>query len=541
MRKTLLLFISFLFFGTVLFAQKVITGKVTDTNGLPLAGVSVKSKKTGKGIITSADGTYRLSVPENDELEITMVGYLGQTIKTDGSGSMDVKLVLDNIELGQVVLVGTRSAGRVKTQTPVPVDVVNVAQASMPTARMDLTSILNFSAPSFNYNKQSGSDGADHIDLATLRGLGPDQTLVLINGKRRHQTAFVAVFGTRGRGNSGTDLNALPASAIDRVEILRDGASAQYGSDAIAGVINLVLRKNTDKVNINAGWAAHYDPKFNTAFGSSDLKTQYESSKKSDGRTFSGNLNFGVALGKKGGFVNMTLDGVTTNKTFRQALKTDNYITDDEAMYINIYRRGHGDASLDMVGTFINSEVPLSDKTSFYAFAGYNHKSSDAFAFTRNFSARPGRFPTDAMGGLIFIPSIMKVSSDGETYYSPHIQTKVNDVSATGGVKGVMGKKWNWDLSNTFGRNNFHFYGDKTFNASVGPYQKHFDDGGFSFNQNTTNLNVSKQLTKTWNLGLGLEFRHENVRGLAKYGNRCWSSPEQMLIEKLLMKITTKS
>src|SRR5207249_5241157 len=106
-------------------------------------------------------------------------------------------------------------------------------QAGVPTAKMDLTSVLNYTAPSFNYNKQSGADGADHIDLGTLRGLGPDQTLVLINGKRRHQTAFVGLFGTRGRGSSGSDLNAFPEAAVDRIEILRDGASAQYGSDAM--------------------------------------------------------------------------------------------------------------------------------------------------------------------------------------------------------------------------------------------------------------------------------------------------------------------
>ncbi|MBK7680600.1 MAG: TonB-dependent receptor plug domain-containing protein [Chitinophagaceae bacterium] len=144
---------------------------------------------------------------------------------------------------------------------------------------MDLSSVLNYAAPSFNYNKQSGSDGADHVDLATLRGLGPDQTLVLVNGKRRHQTAFVAVFGTRGRGNAGTDLNALPASAIDRVEILRDGASAQYGSDAIAGVINLITKTNINKVTGTIGIAGYHDPKFNTAYAE-DLFTQYEHSGK---------------------------------------------------------------------------------------------------------------------------------------------------------------------------------------------------------------------------------------------------------------------
>jgi iron complex outermembrane receptor protein len=107
--------------------------------------------------------------------------------------------------------------------------------------QVEVNQVLQYIAPSFNSNKQSGADGADHIDPATLRGLGPDQTLVLINGKRRHQSSLINIFGSRGRGNTGTDLNAIPVSAIERIEILRDGASAQYGSDAIAGVINVVL------------------------------------------------------------------------------------------------------------------------------------------------------------------------------------------------------------------------------------------------------------------------------------------------------------
>ena len=209
-------------------AQQSVSGKITDANGLPLAGVSVKSLKTGKLTTTGNDGSFTIATAANDEfekLEISMVGYLSQIISINGP--LNIILVQDDKSLSEVVLVGSRRNGRVKTETTAPVDVINVAQAAAPTARMDLTSLLNYAAPSFNYNKQSGSDGADHIDLATLRGLGPDQTLVLVNGKRRHQTAFVAVFGTRGRGNSGTDLNAIPASAIDRVEILRDGASAQ--------------------------------------------------------------------------------------------------------------------------------------------------------------------------------------------------------------------------------------------------------------------------------------------------------------------------
>ncbi|MBK9569325.1 MAG: TonB-dependent receptor [Chitinophagaceae bacterium] len=496
--------------GIVTMAQQAVNGKITDQNGLPLAGVSVKSKKTGKFTTTAADGSFSLSVIADDELEISSVGYITQTVSASNP-VINISLVQSVEEMSQVVLVGTRTAGRVKTETPVPVDVINVAQASQPTARMDITSILNVAAPSFNYNKQSGSDGADHVDLATLRGLGPDQTLVLINGKRRHQTAFVAVFGTRGRGNSRTDLNAIPASSIDRVEILRDGASAQYGSDAIAGVIHLVLKKSTKKLTGSIGYAGYHDPKFNTAFAD-DLSTQYEKAGKFDGNSVTANLNYGLPIGKKGGFINLSLDALSTSKTFRQALDTSDYINNPDGMYINIYRRGNGDGSLKLIGTFLNLEIPTNGPATFYSFGGYNYKSSDAFAFTRNFSARPERFPTDAGGGIIFVPSIMKNTNDGETFYSPHIQTKISDFSYTAGVKGQTKGHWNWDLSNTIGRNNFHFYGDKTFNASLGDKKTHFDDGGFSFLQNTINLNFSKKISSSFNIALGAEGRFENYK-----------------------------
>ncbi len=509
MNKALLLLCAILL-STVAFAQQPITGKISDVNGLPIAGVSVKSKQTGKGTVTGADGVFRITAASTDELEFSSVGFTTQTVKATG-GVINITLQIATEELSQIVLVGTRRLGRVKTETTAPVDVINVGQATAPTARMDLTSILNYAAPSFNYNKQTGSDGADHVDLATLRGLGPDQTLVLVNGKRRHQTAFVAVFGTRGRGAAGTDLNALPASAIDRVEILRDGASAQYGSDAIAGVINLVTKKNINKVTGAIGWAGYHDPKFNTAFEPS-LFSQYEHASKIDGNTTNANVNFGVALGKKGGFINLTMEGASTGKTFRQVLKTQNYLTDDDAMYVDIYRRGHGDAGVNTFGTWYNMEVPTQGKGTLYSFGGFNKKAADAFAYTRNFSARPERFPTDHNGNLIFVPEIMKVTTDGETYFSPHIQTKIQDYSYTAGYKSVSKNSWTWDLSNTIGRNNFHFYGDKTFNASQGAAQTHFDDGGFSFLQNTSNLNFSKELSSKFNLAFGGEFRYENYK-----------------------------
>lgn len=495
-------------------AQQPVIGKITDAQGIPIAAATVKSMISAKAVISGADGSFSIQVATGEEIEITSIGYVSKRIKIIGNNTLAIQLEIATAEMEQVVLVGSRRAGRVKTESTAPVDVINIGQISANTARTDLTSLLNYAAPSFNYNKQSGSDGSDHIDLATLRGLGPDQTLVLINGKRRHQTAFVAVFGTRGRGNSGTDLNAFPSSAIERIEILRDGAAAQYGSDAIAGVINIITKKSTQDVTGSIGLSGYYDPRFNTAFEPA-LATFYENARKIDGQALNANVNFGVPLGKRGGFLNMTFEGQSLGKTFRQALKTDNYQTDDNAMYMNVYRRGHGEASLNAVGTFYNLELPGKGKTSLYSFGSTNSKSSDAFAFTRNWSMRPDRFPTQANGSLNFIQGIMKEDADGEVYYSPHIQTSISDWSTTSGLKGVIGGSWSWDLSNTTGKNDYRFMGDKTFNASLGANQTHFDDGGFSFLQNTTNVNFSRVFFDNVNLGLGAEYRYENYKIMA--------------------------
>ena len=498
--------------GTLcLSAQTTIRGKITDgKTGAPLEGVSIKVKSSRAVRVTNNAGLFSITAAPNDILEITMIGYATRSITVGAETDLAINLEPSITDLSGVVLVGTRRAGRVKIETPVPVDIVNVGQVSLPTARMDLTAIINYAAPSFNYNKQSGSDGADHIDLATLRGLGPDQTLVLVNGKRRHQTAFVAVFGTRGRGNSGTDLSALPIAAIDRVEILRDGASAQYGSDAIAGVINLVLKKNTGELSGNAGWSAYYDGKYNPA-QKKDLG-QYVYDGKLDGNSFNANLNYGVAL-KNDGFINFTGSFLTSGKTYRQTLETDD--TKKDWLPTNVYRRTHGDGSLVAGGVFYNAEVPkIFGNTTLYSFGGYNHKSSDAFAFTRNYSARPDRFPTDAGGDLINVPGIMKETSDGEIYYNPHIQTKINDFSIAAGLKGKAGQ-WDWDLSNSLGVNDFHFYGDKTFNASKGATQTHFDDGGFNFLQNTVNLGFTRafdDIASGLNISFGAEYRAERYK-----------------------------
>ncbi|MEI9910861.1 MAG: TonB-dependent receptor [Bacteroidota bacterium] len=502
----------------LLIAQQTYTVKVTDAKtGGPVSGVSVNVKGTRKGVSTSADGTSKIQANANDVLEITSIGYVSQSIKLGSQSEITIALEPATVDIGDVVVVGSRGGGRAKTETPVPVDVIKINQVGMPTAKMDLTSVLNMAAPSFNYNKQSGSDGADHIDIGTLRGLGPDHTLVLINGKRRHSTAFVGLFGTRGRANSGVDMNGFPQASVDRIEILRDGASAQYGSDAIAGVINIILKKDINHWSINAGWSGYYDTKFNAE--KFNAGNQYYSDSKLDGNTFSFSANNGLAIGKNGGFINFSLAFLTQGKTYRQADTTSPFTNKNSLVYLNTGRRAFGDGSLTTAGAMYNMEIPVSPagKTSFYSFGGYNYKASDAFAYTRNLSARPDRYPVDQSYTPIIVPSIMRTATDGEVYYNPHIQTHITDVSLANGIRGSAGNGWDWDLSNNTGYNNFHYYGDKTFNASIigQSTPNHFDDGGFNFLQNTTNLDFSKSfkdIGEGLNLGIGAEFRYENYK-----------------------------
>ena len=498
------------------FAQ-IVTGKVTDaTTGIPLEGVTVKIKAYNTGTLTNKQGDFSLKASASDMLVFSYIGYEPQEITVGNQSNIMVKLVSAITDLGQVVTVGTRSGGRIKTESPVPVDIININQAAYPTAKMDLTSILNIAAPSFNYNKQSGADGADHIDIGTLRGLGADHTLVLINGKRRHSTAFVGLFGTRGRAGSGVDMNGFPQAEVDRLEILRDGASAQYGSDAIAGVINIVLKRDINKLTVDAGWSGYWDTKNNSRKYNSN--NDYYSAGAIDGNTLSLSLNHGVGIGKNGGFINYSGALRTQGKTYRAAPVSEDFANDKFALPdVNYGRRAFGDGSLTTAGIMYNMEIPTSaaKKTSFYSFAGYNYKSSDAFAYTRSWNSRPERFPVNEDGTLINVPEIIRSTKDGFIYYNPHIQTQISDASFAAGVKGNMSSGWTWDLSNNTGYNKFHYYGDKTFNASVigDASQTHFDDGGFSFLQNTTNLDFSKSfktVAQGLNLGLGAEFRYEN-------------------------------
>lgn len=251
------------------YAQRTITGTVTGEDGEPLIGAYVTVKGSTIGAVVDIDGNYRIDVPEAaNTLVFSFIGYGNLEIPIDDQTVIDAVLVSGTL-LDEVVLIGSRSAGRTKLTTPVPVDIVDVKEIVSSSAQTNLNQLLNYVAPSFSSNTQTISDGTDHIDPASLRGLGPDQVLVLINGKRRHTTSLVNINGTFGRGNVGTDLNSIPVAAIDRVEILRDGAAAQYGSDAIAGVINIILKEDIG-LTLNAETGAYLSSEIPEQDGSTD-------------------------------------------------------------------------------------------------------------------------------------------------------------------------------------------------------------------------------------------------------------------------------
>jgi iron complex outermembrane receptor protein len=326
---------------------------------------------------------------------------------------------------------------------------------------------------------------------ASLRGLGPDQTLVLINGKRRHQSSLVNIFGTRGRGNSGTDLNAIPVAAIKRIEVLRDGASAQYGSDAIAGVINIVLKDNTDGVTggitygaystaIGDGWEEETGETLHNVEGKNRLDGK---DKRFDGETTKLDLNYGVKVGEKG-YMNFTTELFSKEKTLRPGFD---------------WRKGYGSAAVDAFNFMINAMIPVSDHTEIYAFGGKNYRDTNANAFSRS---------SYADGDNRSVPSLYPNG------FTPQITSNIIDASVSAGVRHTMENGWNIDFNNTFGKNSFQYYIKNTNNASLKDASPtDFDAGGHSLSQNTTGVDFNKYFEDAAsgiNLAFGMEYRTEN-------------------------------
>ena len=490
MKKLNILLVFLCFFANIAVAQELISGVVTNASGEPLPGSSVIEKGTSNGTVTDFNGNYKISVVKGKTLVFSFVGFQTKEILVT-SNNLNVSLEEKGEQLSEVQIVGSRSTKRTAVDTPVPVDVIDVSQLATKNGNVEITQILQYAAPSFNATKQSGSDGADHIVPASLRGLGPDQTLVLINGKRRHQSSLVNIFGTRGRGNSGTDLNAIPVAAIKRIEVLRDGASAQYGSDAIAGVINIVLKDNTDGVTggitygaystaIGEGWEEETGETLNNVEGKNRLDGK---DKRFDGETTKLDLNYGVKIGEKG-FINFTTELFSKEKTLRPGFS---------------WRKGYGSASVDAFNFMVNAMIPVSDHTEIYAFGGKNYRDTNANAFSRD---------SYADGDNRSVPSLYPNG------FTPQITSNIIDASVSAGVRHKMENGWNVDFNNTFGKNSFQYYIKNTNNASLKDASPtDFDAGGHSLSQNTTGVDFNKYFEDAAsgiNLAFGMEYRTEN-------------------------------
>ncbi|QYA26562.1 TonB-dependent receptor [Gramella sp. MT6] len=488
--KKFLLFITMFSLPIMVFSQDEITGVVTDNSGTPLPGVNVYEKGTENGTSTDFDGQYTIEVDPEATLVFSFVGFEEQEVAVNGRSQIDVTLA-DGVSLGEVQLVGSRSPKRASTDTPVAVDVIDVSEVNTQTGKIEINEMLQYAAPSFNANKQSGSDGADHIDPASLRGLGPDQTLVLVNGKRRHQSSLINIFGTRGRGNTGTDLNAIPAASIKRIEILRDGAAAQYGSDAIAGVINIVLKDAVEEFtgSVNYGfYNTNAEGDFPEGAPNTDgnrLDTDRDGNAIGDDQNFDGGsvkvtTNYGFEIAEDG-YANFTVEYLNKNKTLRPGFD---------------FRRGFGEAAIEGVNFMGNLAIPISENTEFYAFGGRNYRDTDAFAFTRN-------NPTAR--------NVVSVYPDG---FTPRITSIITDNSVAAGFRTKTESGWNIDLSNTWGKNLFHYYIKGTINASLGDISPtDFDAGGHNLSQNVINLDFSKyyeDMLEGVNFAFGAEYRTEN-------------------------------
>ena len=540
----------FLFVGAITLNAQTIKGKVTDTSGEALSFMNVVEKGTTNGTTTDENGEFSLNVEKMPTtISVSSLGF--KTVEKSIVDASYITIILEdnNLALDEVVLVGSRNKNRTVANTPVPVDVIDVAELLSAGPQVSVNDILNYVAPSFTSTSQTVSDGTDHIDPAALRGLGPDQVLVLVNGKRRHNTSLVNVNSTVGRGSVGTDMNTIPAFSIKRIEILKDGAAAQYGSDAIAGVINIVL-KNSEGLEFQVNQGSNWGDQTNNQSGGMD------------GESFQFDVNYGIPLDDNGGFINFTGSLSTRAPSYRagaegftgQIFDASNSvewiglnsgagsdITQYSLSQIQTFAQGvtyfpfslknqiNGANSIDELrgllnfntsedelatrgltrqdfsmrvgqsrlrnGKFMaNMEFQINDDFSFYAFGGISHRKGNAAGFYR----RPAQ--SRAFTGLY--PAGML----------PEINSIVNDESIAVGIKGKQGD-WDIDFSNTYGKNSFDFNIGNSSNASLqqaSPLEVYA--GGFSFTQNTTNLDLTKfydDVMSGLNVAVGSEYRME--------------------------------
>lgn len=490
MKKIFLLTIlAMLGFRGLNYAQdKTLTGKVKDAkDGSVLAGASVVAKGTSIGTVTNSLGEFTLKVPVSvSVLTVSFIGYASKDVPV-GTGVLNVLLDVASNQLEEVVIsTGSRNSKRTMTDTPLPIDILSAADLKT-TGQTSFDKALQYRVPSFNTVNTPVNDATSLLDPYEIRNMGPSRTLILINGKRKNTSALMYIQTSPGRGESGADISAIPQQAIKRVEILRDGASAQYGSDAIAGVMNIILKDKFD-------------------YGSATLTMGVTA--KGDGKHIGFSVNNGSNFEK--GYINYTIDFSRTTLANRPGTVSAEAEADASLGF---------DAPLAQVKSFlalkpdagningqpentaakflVNGGYSVGEKSEFYYTAAYVYKRVNSFANYRT----PYWRPTD--NGLL--------TPAGQPYlgYVPTFQGDLNDYTATIGVKSET-NGWKTDLSFTTGGNKQLYTVSNSVNRSLGKGSPtYFKPGGYEFSHNVGNIDVSKQVNDKLSLSFGSEFRAE--------------------------------
>lgn len=494
--------------SSIAFSQNTVSGKVTDNSGKGISGASVIAGT--RGVQTGADGTYTISLPSGTvTIAASFIGYApaSKTVNVTGGMTVDFILTESSSELGEVILTtGSRSMPRSLVNTPLPIDALQAADLRT-TAQMTFDKQLQYRVPSFNTINTPVNDATTLLDPYEIRNLGPSRTLILINGKRKNLSSLLYVQFAPGRGETGADLSAIPVDAIKRVEILRDGASAQYGSDAIAGVMNIILK---DKYQ------------YSTLTLSGGL------TQKGDGENYGVSYNGGSNIGSTG-FINYTVDFRQANDAVRSGIihrPTEKAIfggspAADAAIdaFLNRFPTAgniNGTGETQAAKFNYNLGLPAGDNGMFY--------SNAALVFKKVYSHANYRTPywrTDA--GLLHtrIPGAPNYTGgndplyEGYLGYVPTFDGDLLDYNATFGFK-TKQSNWNHDVSITFGGNKQLYTVENTVNRSLGTSSPtFFKPGGFLFSHIVGNYDVSKTLSEKLAIAFGTEVRSETYQIIA--------------------------
>lgn len=470
-----------------------VRGNVLNTNQAHLVNATVKVIELETGTTVLEDGTFTLYLPAGHyTLEASYVGYEKQRarIVVPNKDDQSVSFILkENSELQDLAVTDTRTFPLLELNSPVPVDNVT-AKTLSETGHRTLDQQIAARLPSYNSTQQPISDMGAHFNAIDLRGLYSSRTLVLVNGKRKNTSALVYSYVTPGRGEVGVDMNSIPAAAIDRIEVLRDGASAQYGSDAVAGVINLVLEKRVDPfVNLN-----------------------FSSTTRGDGQQAQVETGFGVEINKNG-YINFTINhfdqlrtqragNVTSAEDESAYWKNPNYSLNDYRTYLT--RNPSAGTQVGLPDMTINNfafnsgyTVSESTKTTLYAFGSLMKRHGSAPQFTR--------VPYWVDGFQPLYP--------GQDYFLPEIAPEIKDHSLTVGMKTLF-NQWNFDLSSTLGYARIDYFIVNSFNQSFGAASPtEFYNGAHQFNHFLNNIDITRIFKpgnlKSMTLAMGAESRNE--------------------------------